>query len=76
MWRAALRDASEKKSIWELAVESWLENVAACCLSALRLTTGPKFSLSSRNVPRRTPSARAIFISEDNEGMIWLFRIC
>ena len=59
----------------ELLVDSWLENVAGRRLSALLLTTGPKFSESSRKVPIRTPSALAILISDDNDGILSLEKV-
>ena len=39
--------------------------------SSARQTTGPKASLSSMNVPSRTPRARAILISGPSDGRFW-----
>ena len=43
--------------------------------SSARQTTGPSASLSSMNVPRRTPSARAILMSGPSEGRFSSFSI-
>ena len=54
---------------WRASVESFEKLMLLfCSCSWWRLTTGPSSSLSSRNVPRRTPRARATLISGPSDG--------
>ena len=73
MWRPAFCFASGWYSMCLRASVAPLEKLMllSCSRSDARHTTGPSASLSSMNVPSRTPSARAILMSGPNEGRFW-----
>ena len=73
MWRSAF---DLEREWYSMCLREWmalLEKLMLSFASDLRHTTGPFSSWSSRNVPRRTPSTRAILMSGANEGRSILF---
>src|SRR5271157_2521566 len=76
MCRPALLAAREKKSrsLWDGLSLPEKRTTRSC--APTRETTGPTFSSSSRKVPRRTPSARAIRIRGLRDGMSAPDSIC